>query len=671
MKIKNKNFCITIDEKTLSVESILNLISNDDYIKYSQKIPLVYLNGFVGDDWQKLLPKFEKFENSCIYVKFSPYEIYGEINFNICDIDKLACKVKIINNDEDIRVCETVGINLGGLSLGNNYKENIFIYPHHAGEKTINPMDEYRKERYKNFFRAYVRKTDNGTYKREINYCGLASMSFMYLYDSNNGLYFGSHDLSFPVTGLIAEVGENERYMNLSFRKHYDFSKGETYESGEYVIAISQKDWHYAKDIYRNYIEKSLHFHNYPKYLDKEWGLNQCYNFKRNGEIENKFENIPNLFNIGKKLGLNHMFMASWNRNGFDSNYPEYYPDLELGSAMDFVRGIDYIKDNGGIPTLYINARIFDKKDDYYKSLGKSMATIDRNGNEYVENYEPNSFTISCPSDENWKNRLIDTAEFCVKGYETTGVYLDQLGSAEPFPCYNEKHTHKHIGEFNIGQLEVLEKLHNRLIENNSNSFILTENIGDIYSSYTFANLTWNGAFFDEYYNVIKYIFPEFIQINMVNPRRYVHDVNLQNEVFYKDLERAMLLGSIFWYAPTRKREEYQKPMINFMEKALKFRCFIQPYIAKSTYKDDIYVKNKPSSINVSIFENSNEYLILIGNRLKENSVVEIELKENCSLKFAKDILLSNVDKSVEISDNIVNIKTKNQFEVILIKKNR
>ena len=49
----------------------------------------------------------------------------------------------------------------------------------------------------------------------------------------------------------------------------------------------------------------------------------------------------------------------------------------------------------------------------------------------------------------------------------------------------------------------------------------MTENCGDIYGSYTWGNLTWNGAEYDEHYNVFKYTFPEFTQVNMVNPRSW------------------------------------------------------------------------------------------------------------------------------------------------------
>ena len=68
-------------------------------------------------------------------------------------------------------------------------------------------MDRYRKKDYQSFFRANTYLTSHNTYKRSINYCGLASMSFMYLYDENNGFYIGSHDKRFPVTSIVAEVG--------------------------------------------------------------------------------------------------------------------------------------------------------------------------------------------------------------------------------------------------------------------------------------------------------------------------------------------------------------------------------------------------------------------------------------------------------------------------------
>ncbi|MEG2158898.1 MAG: DUF6259 domain-containing protein, partial [Clostridia bacterium] len=553
MIVENSKFKFEIDNKEVVLTSLYNKISQDEYIKEPFDIPLFYLNGFQGEEWQKLLPKAISATQDTLRVKFGDKEIYGDIIF-IEKNQRLTIKLEI-DNREDFRVCETVGPNIYGLVLGSDYTKNVFIYPHHAGEKTINPMDRYRKEDIQNFFRAYTRPTDYKTYIRQINYCGLASMSFMYLYDERSGLYFGSHDLGFPVTTLTAEVGSEKRFMGLSFTKHFDFNNSR-YASGEYVLEINQSDWHEAKRIYREYISSSLKYHNYPDYLDNQSALNQCYNFKRQGSLpDNYFKNIPEMYEKGLSVGIDHMFIASWNRGGFDTDYPEYYPDMELGSAMDFVRGIKYIKERGGIATLYINARIFDIEGDYASTVGEKMAIKNRNQVNYQETYGIKTFTISCPSDKEWKNRLLDTAEFLVRGYGIMGVYLDQLASAEPFACYAKGHTHEHIGDFNNGYVEVLDRLHNIIQSYDKKTFILTENIGDLYCSYTFANLTWNGPDYDEFYNLIKYIFPEYVQINMVNPNGSKPKEQLDYPKFYSRMERAILLGSILWYGATTKRE--------------------------------------------------------------------------------------------------------------------
>ncbi|NMA05873.1 MAG: hypothetical protein GX931_05840 [Acholeplasmataceae bacterium] len=662
-----KNYEIKIDISSLAVVSIYNKLTSDEYLKEKYEIPIFVLEGEIKGKWERINPKLKSIENNKLNVTFGDYDILGVISFETRDLDKAVFEITITNKD-DFVINEIIGPNIYGLSLGDDYQKNVFIYPHHAGEKTVNPMDRYRKKDYQSFFRANTYLTSHNTYKRSINYCGLASMSFMYLYDENNGFYIGSHDKRFPVTSIVAEVGALKRFMGLSFIKHYNIEKDETYCSKEYVISINNKDWHYAKEIYRPYLLPHLKFHNYPKYLDDEWGLNQCYNFKRQGNIiQNKFKDIPKMFLTGKELGLKHMFLASWNRGGFDTDYPEYYPDMDLGSAMDFVRGLQFCKDNGGIPTLYINARIFDIESDYASSVGERMAIKKPDGTNYIETYGKKSFTISCPSDNEWKNRLIDTAEFLVKGYGAVGVYLDQLASAEPFACYQEKHSHKRIGEFNQGYLEVLKETLKRIKKINPNSFILTENIGDIYCSYTFANLTWNGPDYDEFFNLIKYIFPEFIQINMVNPRLKDKKYATEEETlkFHKHLERAILLGSILWYAPTIKRLECEKVMVDYLHQALLFRKEIQQYIKKTTFVDNKYLLDS-EGVNVCIHENKDLILVLIGNA--KNNTIKLKFPTEYKLKRAFDFQLKPI-MNIKINEEICVIEANSHFSAILLDK--
>ena len=543
MELKTNAFRARFAPEANNFVSLVNLATGDDYIKAAPRGPLVELYALADGEKKKLLPGVPGMSAGAGFLEISYTEFGGlPIGMTVrctAENDRLCIRARMENHSA-ADVVEVLMPHIGGVYLGEDYADDAIIYPHHAGERTRNPVMGYGVNK-KDFWRASS-VAFGDIYRREINYCGLASMSWMYYYDAENGLYIGSHDARFPVTGVIAETSGSaeDPWMAFGFRKHYRVRPGESYETGEYILAVTTKDWHYGAQLYRAYIAPYLDFDHNPAFLADECALNQCYNFKRTGNIEHTFRDIPQMYEEGAAWGVRHMFLASWNRTGFDSFYPEYYPDMELGSAMEFRRGLEYVREHGGFSTLYINARIFDVKSDFHKTVGEKMAVRNEKGEPYRETYGPEHFTVNCPSDTLWRDYLLDTAEFCVKAYGCDGIYLDQLASAEPFACYCAEHSHENIGEFNNGYVYVLRELLRRLRKHNPNAYIMTENCGDIYGSYTWGNLTWNGAEYDEYYNVFKYTFPEFVQVNMVNPRGWETEDRDQRLWFYRDMHRAV-----------------------------------------------------------------------------------------------------------------------------------
>ena len=89
--------------------------------------------------------------------------------------DALHYSLEVCNTASDCRVVETI-FDIQGLSL----PDAELLYPHHAGEKIKDPAQTLRSEKYQKFWRAYSRLVD-GEWLRECNYCGLCSMSWMYL----------------------------------------------------------------------------------------------------------------------------------------------------------------------------------------------------------------------------------------------------------------------------------------------------------------------------------------------------------------------------------------------------------------------------------------------------------------------------------------------------------
>jgi len=651
--VKNKYLSITFDDEKARIISLKNEITGDEYIKNPVTFPLYKLSCIAREsnikeefipDRVKEVKIVEKSNTKYVVVNFEG-AISGNKILNINTIVKIEIKeddcetiwsIDVINNDKVYSVVEVLFPYIRGIYLGEDWRDNIIIYPHHAGEKTIDPIETYTTEKYLSFSRAQTYKED-GMFFREINYCGLASMNWVYYQNNKNGLYLSSYDNDFLITGLRVETGGPENpWMGFGFRKYVVISPDSEWHSREYALAVTTYDWHWGAKRYRKWIDNYIKIEKHPTYLEEEFVLNQCYNFKRDGIIYNKFEDIPELFKKGQDLfGAKHMFIASWNRQGFDQNYPEYYPDLELGTSLDLYKGCEYVNKSGGFVTFYINARIFDINSDYFNTLGQQMAIKDEKGDMKFEQYGLHKFVVLCPANEKWQKYLMDFACWMVQCYGATGIYLDQLGSAEPLPCYDQGHNHREIGDFNKGYLKVLKELLTKLRAINSKSFLMIENCGDIYSAYVWGNLTWNGEPYDEFFNLYKYTFPEYIQVHMVNPKRNLSG-KCREERFHRDIARAILLGAIFWVG-LDKFKDGDEELISYLKKALAFRKKLNPFFKDGKYMDDEGILNMTKGLEISRWQLKNGQNLYVVANLENasNCIFEIPAGEETDLDNA------------------------------------
>jgi len=685
--IENKFLKIAFDEEKANIISLKNNLTGDNYLKktFFNSLFRIFCLTLESNTKEECFPGvideikvLEDSESQKLVIRFRNLNSQkGQVNIKVQisieiyrDDWESLWYINIKNEDPNYKVVEVLFPYLKGIYLGKDWTDDIIIYPHHAGEKTKNPIEEYLSERFKNFWRAQTHQ-EGDIFYREINYCGLASMQWIYYYDFENGFYISSYDDKFLITGLRVETGGlQDPWIGFGFRKYKLILPNESWYSSPYGIAITNKDWHWGARRYRNWIDNFIKIQKNPYYLKDEYVLNQCYNFKRDGVIYNRFENIPSMFEEGKReFEMRHMFIAAWNRMGFDQNYPEYHPDLELGTPWELYQSCSYINQNGGFVTFYINSRIFHVKSDFFETLGGKWAIKNENGKMIFEQYGPHKFVVNCPSNKDWQDFLIDMACWLVKAYDAKGIYLDQLGSAEPFPCYDGNHTHQDIGEFNQGYLQILEEILTKIREIDPETFLMIENCGDIYSSYVWGNLTWNGDPYDEFFNLFKYTFPEYTQVHMVNPKKDPQPGE-RIEKLYKDVARAILLGAIFWIGMDKLKENDEE-LIVFLKRAVQFRKKINPFIKEGIYVDDEDLLTIPEEINISHWRlnNRRDFFIISNPKALTNKFFELYVKGNTPLEvFYSDIEGNEGKLDYKISEEKIKIKVpKGKISYILL----
>ncbi|HOL50647.1 MAG TPA: DUF6259 domain-containing protein [Bacillota bacterium] len=647
----NRHFELYIDGERGCTSRLVNRFTGDDYLKSCTAAGPMYklycIDKETGEKVEVLPESVVNIEEgvagdrSSLAISFdsgriagtaeAPANIGATVNIDAADDDPESLwTIEIRNEDERYKVVEVLFPYFRGFYLGETWEDDVIIYPHHAGERTLAPVREYTTERYLGFGRGATTRGKDGVFSREINYCGLASMDWMYYYDDRNGFYLASYDKDFLVTGLRVETGgPDDPWMGWGLRKYVVVKQGETWRSNPSAVAITTKDWHWGARRYRKWIDGIIEMPDNPEYLKDETILNQCYNFKRNGVIFNRFSDIPSMYDAGRlDYGMRHMFIASWNRSGFDQDYPEYQPDMELGTPWQLAEGCRYVNENEGFVTFYINSRIFHVKSDFFDTLGKKWAMKDHAGEMYHEVYGPHEFVVLCPSNKEWQDYLIEMGSWMVRSYGAKGIYLDQLGSAEPFPCYDPDHTHSDIGRFNQGYLRVLKELLARIRGINEDSFLMIENCGDIYGSYVWGSLTWNGEDYDEFYNLFKYTFPEYVQVNMCNPKRH-----LEGEAracrLHKDLNRALLLGSVFWVG-LEKTATLEDELHAYLKAAITLRNRLNPFFKRGTFVDDEGIVEKPEGMEVVHWrlDGGGDLYIISNPERVEGGVLATELPE-------------------------------------------
>jgi len=473
--------------------------------------------------------------SSTEYVGDSTKELQVDLYYTVL-ISENGLKFELhFNNTTDLILSEVRFPVIGGVFLGNDYQDNVLVYPRTAGVKNENPIDwfdrqpnitHWRWNEYRYIYTDGLYRGDPPVHARGMRgyagtYPGQLSMSWMDLYNSEGGIYYGVHSADMqPVRLECATYGRKCIGLNLASNFSVRVENEQEYTTPPTHLIFHQGDWHQGAKIYRQFryplIERCGDI--VPSWAKNSVALTAHYDFKlQDGTYFHTFKDIPQLAKDSKSMGVDHMLLTGWNQDGFDNGYPLYYPDSDLGTEEEFIQGIREAKEMGVHISLYENSQLYNLR--YDKGNVAQTAVLDENGKMATQSWGINTLAVMCAMSQQWQDEIFENVKRATQKYGVDGIYFDQFCNYRR--CYNP--NHKHVdADWITARLHTVMRCRDEYRKAFGDAMItMGEWVCDAYGGIMTYQLTQSffsaqmGFFTDMY----RYTFPEFGLMDMVYPK--------------------------------------------------------------------------------------------------------------------------------------------------------
>ncbi|MBP5230917.1 MAG: hypothetical protein ILO68_04235, partial [Clostridia bacterium] len=441
---------------------------------------------------------------------------------------------------------------------GENTADDVLYQMNGLGWKTPDPWNRIRRVCHTEYIAS-----DNHVVWNAMRYPGDAAMSWFGLQSGNRFLYLGHHSPELRICALAAGASPRKADPRLILAiSHFPFAKsGESVTVSECFLALCDGDWKAGSDIYGAYARATWYRPpEVPDWVRHITGWQRIILRHQFGEIQFRYEDLPDVYRNGAKYGLNMLMVFGWWKGRFDNGYPIYEPDDALGGAEKLKEAIREIRDMGGRVALYTNGQLIDVNTDYYRTVGKHVCRIDIDGNDYRDHYRfgndgltlrafgYKSFVTACPANEEWQNRLLEHEKMKF-GYGCDSAFFDQLGGAAPLPCFNESHLHgPRPDACEEWRVEAFRRMFDACPEGKA---IGTEMVNDMILPYVhYIHGIQTGAVYvpGNFPQMVQRTFPEVVQTD-----RFVHDDKDGTDAA---LGHAFVRGYRFDVSPWRGRTQ-------------------------------------------------------------------------------------------------------------------
>ena len=364
----------------------------------------------------------------------------------------------------------------------------------------------------------------------------------------------------------VARYDPDARYCFLSVRQriHYEpcdlmlginhlpmARPGEKVNIASTSIGLLDGDWRAGADRYRAWADATF-FKVVPKadWVRELTGWQRLVFRLQFGRDLFKPTDLPHIYEVGKRYGINTVFIFGWWKEGMDRAYPKYeepYP----GAFKDLKENIKKVQDMGGHVILECNCHFLDPESDFYKEFGRNVELLDINGNEiraqfgyagrgeFRANWGKVQFPLVCTCTPLWRNQVLSQLKFMGDEMGAQCVFADCYGGCPYQPCFNHVHEHGwRIDEEAAGKRKFFADA--EAYSDAAGHVLATECVTDVAAAYTqFIHGGLTGQAFtikgDDFPQMFRYTFPEVITTN--------RGVRCSEGQYDRQLKYAMLTG--------------------------------------------------------------------------------------------------------------------------------
>ncbi len=338
------------------------------------------------------------------------------------------------------------------------------------------------------------------------------SMQFGAYYDDRCGIFFCAADPHGRSKRLTFE-GHNES-LDINFSYRVPYVHADTPNNfdmqGYAIIKLFNGDWFDAAMLYRNVLAEIKAPWFMRQINTPDFFKNNCYWLHEAyfGFVENDFIKLKNY------IGLDCCRVDTW--SWWEKGKCVYLTPV-MRADPQWIEYMKYMRQNGIHIIPYTNGRLWAQQDVrgediFYSKYGKPNAVIS-DGVRKQEKYAVTCDVI-CPATSAYQ-KIFSEFFTRISSQGADGIYIDQLGATQHFPCHDSSHGHK-LADYDAwnlkGYVPMLEKVRNTWKKRKEEKFLTTEDnaeflVGliDGMQGYRWTNQGQVPAFHAVYANKVQY----------------------------------------------------------------------------------------------------------------------------------------------------------------------